>query len=362
MSDATHAVIMAGGAGTRFWPASRRLRPKQLLPLAGGDALLTDSVSRVAPLCGPGCVWIATGAHLAEATLAVVPAISRAQLLIEPAPRNTAPCIGWAAHVVARRDPNAVVMALPSDHHVADVEEFHRALERAVASARSGVITTIGIKPTHPETGFGYVEAEPGSGTAARRVRRFVEKPDRTRAEAFLASGAYFWNAGMFFFRAADMVRAIAEHLPELSRGLRAVDEAAATGEEDRALREIFPTLPAVSIDVGVMEKMGNLAMVPGDFGWNDLGSWLTVSDLAAKDSNENSAPAGTIFVDAAGNHVADLRTAKCDTKRVIALCGVRDLVVVETDDALLVVERGQAQRVREIVEALSARGDGELT
>jgi len=355
----THAVIMAGGAGTRFWPASRRLRPKQLLPLAGDEALLRQSVARVEPLCGAGRVWIATGAHLADATLATVPSVPRERLLIEPAARNTAPCIAWAAHVVARAEPDAVVMALPSDHHIADLDGYRAALARAVASARSGVITTIGITPTHPETGYGYIEAEPGEGPVLR-ARRFVEKPDRARAEAFLDAGTFYWNAGMFFFRAADMVRAVAEHLPELSRGLRAIDDAAALGHEAGALAEIFPNLPSVSVDVGVMEKMSELAMVPGDFGWNDLGSWLTVSELAPKTAAGNSGPDGTIFVGASGNHVTDLRTR--GGKRVIALCGVKDLVIVETDDALLVVDRSEAQRVRDVVDALAARGDRDLT
>lgn len=359
MSQATHAVIMAGGAGTRFWPASRRVRPKQLLPLAGDEALLRQAVARVEPFCGAGRVWIATGAHLAEATLATVPALGRGQLLIEPTPRNTAPCIGWAAHVIARTEPEAVVMALPSDHHIADLPGYQAALETAIASARAGVITTIGITPTHPETGYGYIEAARSDG-AVWTAKRFVEKPDRARAEEFLAAGTFFWNAGMFFFRACDMVQAIADHLPELARGLEALDDAARRGEEAAALDALFPTLPAVSLDVGVMEKMSALAMVPGDFGWNDLGSWLTVSNLAAKDSAGNSAPAGSVLVDARGNHVADLRAA--GGKRVIALCGVSDLVVVETDDALLVVHRDEAQRVREIVDALVARGDKDLT
>lgn len=359
MSDATHAVIMAGGAGTRFWPASRRLRPKQLLPLAGDEALLRQAVGRVLPLCGAERVWIATGAHLAEATRSTLPELGPDQLLVEPAARNTAPCIAWAAHVVARREPDAVVMALPSDHHIADLAGYQSALEAAIASARRGVITTIGIKPTHPETGYGYIEAEPTDGVAWR-AKRFVEKPQRARAEEFLAAGTFFWNAGMFFFRAKDMVAAVAEHLPDLARGLCELDRAAERGAEAEALATIFPELPSVSIDVGVMERMPELAMVPGDFGWNDLGSWLTVSELAEKDRAGNSAPEGTVLVRASGNHVSDLRTR--GPKRVIALCGVRDLVVVETDDALLVVHRDEAQSVREVVEALAARGDRDLT
>lgn len=359
MSEAIHAVIMAGGAGTRFWPASRRLRPKQLLALAGDEALIRQAVERVMPLCGPERVWIATGAHLVEATLAMLPELSRGQLLVEPAARNTAPCIGWAAHVIARTDPDAVVMALPSDHHIADLPGYRAALEVAVASARRGIITTIGIKPTHPETGFGYIEAELRSGIVWSAIR-FVEKPERARAEAFLAAGTFFWNAGMFIFRAGDMVRAIAEHLPELARGLAAIDAAARAGDESAVLAEIFPTLPAVSIDVGVMEKMEQLAMVPGDFGWGDLGSWLSLSELASKDEAHNSGPPGAIFVDSANNHVSDLRAR--GAKRVIALCGVRDLVVVETDDALLIVHRDEAQRVRDVVAELVSRGDSDLT
>ncbi|MBM4374975.1 MAG: mannose-1-phosphate guanylyltransferase [Deltaproteobacteria bacterium] len=359
MSDTTHAVIMAGGAGTRFWPASRRLRPKQLLPLAGDEALLRQAVSRVLPLCGSKRVWIATGAHLADATLAALPELGREQLLVEPAARNTAPCIAWAAHVVARTEPDAVVMALPSDHHIADLSGYRATLEAAVASARRGVITTIGIKPSHPETGYGYIEAAP-TGEQVWRARRFVEKPDRARAEEFLAAGTFFWNAGMFFFRAKDMVAAVAEHLPELARGLCELDDAARRGGEAEALASIFPKLPSVSIDVGVMERMPELAMVPGDFGWNDLGSWLTVSELAAKDPASNSAPASAVLVKSSGNHVTDLRSG--GGKRVIALCGVRDLVVVETDDALLIVHRDEAQAVREVVEALVGRGDRDLT
>ncbi len=359
MSDAVYALILAGGAGTRFWPASRRARPKQLLALAGDDVLLGQTIARIASSCRQENVLIATGAHLVEPTLAAVPGLARAQLLVEPAPRNTAPCIGWAAHTVARTDPNAVIIALPSDHHIADIASFRAALALAIDSARSGVITTIGIRPAHPETGFGYIEAA-ASGGAVWRALRFVEKPTRARAEEFVAAGSFFWNAGMFFFRAGDMVAAIRAHLPELATGLDALDAAAARGNEESALAEIFPALPAVSIDVGVMEKLDRLAMVPGDFGWSDVGNWLAVADLAAKDARGNASPPGAIFIDADDNFVTDARTSR--GKRVIALCGVRDLVVVETDDALLIVHRSEAQRVREIVDALTQRGDRELT
>jgi mannose-1-phosphate guanylyltransferase len=342
------AVIMAGGSGTRFWPASRRSRPKQLLPLAGGESLLRQTIARVAPLCGIERVLVATGAHLAEPTLADVPELGRHQLLIEPCARNTAPCIGWAAAHVARTHPDAVLMALPADAFVRDPGRYQQCLKTACDAAAAGTITTVGITPTHPETGYGYIEAAPGEG-AVRDVVRFVEKPSLERAVEFVASGNFFWNAGMFFFRVRDMLDAIAEHLPELAAGVPLLDDAGAE------LGEIFAKLPSISIDHGVMEKVSKMAMVPGEFGWSDLGSWLAASDLADKDDAGNSAPPGTIFVDARGNHVSG-------RGRLVALVGVKDLVVVDTDDALLVVDKNASQNVRDVVAALDARGDRALT
>ncbi len=360
---ATYAVIMAGGSGTRFWPASRRARPKQLLALAGDAPLLRQAVARVVPLCGLDNVRIATGAALADATLAALPELSRAQLLVEPVPRNTAPCLGWAAACIARTDPDAVIMALPSDPYIADEAAFADTLRRACDSARRGVITTIGIQPTRPETGYGYIQAE-GSGDVLS-VSRFVEKPDLARAEQFLRDGRFYWNAGMFFYRAGDMLAAIARHLPALAQGLERLDAAARIGREDAALAEVFPGLPSISIDHGVMEHVSPMAMVRGDFGWSDLGSWLAVAELShADDAAGNSASlpaqARALWIDARDNHVHDLRSGP--DKRAIALVGVSDLVVVQTDDALLVVDRSQAQRVREIVDQLGRQGDDDLT
>ncbi|KYF46671.1 mannose-6-phosphate isomerase [Sorangium cellulosum] len=366
--------MLAGGAGTRFWPASRAARPKQLLPLLGGEPLITATARRVLPLCARGGsdgwerIWIATGKHLVAPTRAALPDVSGRRLLVEPVPRNTAPCIGWAAATIAREDPDAIVLVLPSDHHIADVPRFLEVLEAAVASARGGAITTIGIRPTHPETGFGYIEvAEAGAGSAApREVLRFVEKPSRERAAEFLASGRFLWNAGMFIFRAGDMRAAIRAHLPALAEGLDEIDRAAALGAagEAEVIERMFPRLPAVSIDHGVMEHVGGLAVVPGDFGWSDLGSWQSAWELAEKDERGNSAPAGSVLVDAHGNYLVDLsaRAGDADDRRVIALVGVEDLVVVETDDALLIVPRDRAQDVKHVVDALKARGQGRHT
>lgn len=358
-----YAVIMAGGAGTRFWPASRLHRPKQLLPLAGdsSETLLAATVRRLAPLVTPDRVIVVTGEHLAEATAKAVPEVPRAQILCEPAPRNTAPCIAWANAVIARMEPDAVVAVLPSDHFIANEDEFRRVLGRALETAAGGRVTTVGIVPTRPETGYGYIEvgdAIPGNDDA-KSVARFVEKPDRARAETFLAGGKHLWNAGMFFFRASDMTKLVKEHLPELATGVAKIDEAAAkTGApvNDEVLKAVFPTLPSVSIDVGVMEKASGLAVVPGEFGWNDVGSWQSAWELGAPDASGNAMSAGAIAIDAKNNLVRTLGTSK-----VVALVGVNDLVVVETEDALLVIPRERAQDVRLVVDALKAAKRNEL-
>ncbi len=357
-----YALVLAGGAGTRFWPASRARRPKQLLPLATEAPLIVDTISRVLHIVGGWeKVFIASGTAVAEPTREMLPELPERNLLVEPAPRNTAPCIAWAAATIARIDPNAIVMVLPSDHHIEKQDAFQAALEAAIASARSGVITTIGLTPTRPDTGYGYIEVAEGEGPV-RRVARFTEKPNREKAEEFVRGGRHLWNAGMFIFRAGDMLRAIDRHLPELAEGLRVLDAAAEAGAEHEALAKVFPSLPSVSIDFGVMEKLDELAVVPADLGWSDIGSWEAAAELSPKGDLGNAGPDGTVFVEAEGNHVVDLRSPHGDKKRVIALVGVKDLVVVETDDALLIVPRERSQDVKHVVDALKSRGDTHYT
>jgi mannose-1-phosphate guanylyltransferase len=337
-----YAVIMAGGAGTRFWPASRALRPKQLLPLSGGAPLLAETVRRLAPLVTEDRVIVVTGEHLAEGTSKAVPGVPKDQILKEPAPRNTAPCIAWANAVVSRLDPEAVVAVLPSDHFIGDEPAFRKVLEQAIESARGGRVTTIGIVPTRPETGYGYIELGDDLGNGVRKVARFVEKPNRETAEKFLAGKRHLWNAGMFFFRVKDMTALVEKHLPELATGITKIDADAST------LASVFPTLPSVSIDVGVMEKAEGLAVVPGDFGWNDIGSWESAWELGTKDANGNALEESSIAIDAKNNLVR--------SKKAVAIVGVNDLVVVDTEDALLVMPRDRAQDVRLVIEELKKR------
>jgi mannose-1-phosphate guanylyltransferase len=354
-----HAVILAGGSGTRFWPASRRSRPKQLLALAGssGESLIAATVRRLHPLIEPRDVWVATSTGLLEATALALPQVPRAHLLAEPVARNTAAPIGWAAAVIARQNPDAILVVLPADHFIADEGAFRAVLTRAIHTAEQGWLTTIGVSPTRPETGYGYIELGNLLGEGAHGVTHFVEKPDRARAEGFLSGGRHLWNAGMFVFRARVMLESIGRHLPPLAAGLAALDAAAERGEEGRALAEVFPTLPSISIDHGVMEKADRVAVVPGTFGWNDVGSWEVAWELARHDVDGNALPEGTVAVDSANNLVKDLTTGR---KRRIALLGVSDLVVVETDDAVLVMPRSRAQDVRAVVEELSRRGANE--
>ncbi|MDH5674638.1 MAG: sugar phosphate nucleotidyltransferase [Myxococcales bacterium] len=346
------AVIMAGGSGTRFWPASRAAHPKQFLSLSGGDeTLLQASVRRAAAVVGATQVLVVTSARHAETTRAQLPALPAENLLLEPQGRNTAPCIAWAIAHARRRDPQAVLAVLPADPHVGDEQAFEAVLQRALGVAEGGALVTVGITPNRPETGYGYVQVGEQCGDGARRVVAFVEKPDAERAEHFFASGDYLWNSGMFFFSAASMLTAIEAHLPQLARWVVECDEAARRGEEEGFVHDSYASLPSVSIDYGVMERADDILVVPGSFGWDDVGSWSAAWQLSQRDGDDNGCGGGEMLaLDASGSYVS------APEGKLVALLGVEDLVVVDTPDALLVMPRERAQQVRRVLDELKAR------
>ncbi|MFZ5892116.1 MAG: mannose-1-phosphate guanylyltransferase [Myxococcota bacterium] len=354
--DTSHlyTIVLAGGSGTRFWPASRRALPKQLLALgkAPDSSLIAETVKRVEPLCPAERVVVATSTRLIDATRRALPALPNSSFLGEPAARNTAPCIAWATAVIARRDPQAFVMVLPSDHHIGEPERFRQVLLLALASAQSA-ITTVGIEPTRPDTGYGYIERGAAVSDGVYDVARFVEKPNRERAEEYLRGGRHLWNSGMFFFRATDLLAAVARFAPEIWANIERIEAAASRGAEAEAeaTRAAFAAMPSISIDYAVMEKASPLRVVPGSFGWSDLGSWESAWELADKDAQGNSVTEHAVYVDARNNLVVDHSSRARD--KVVALVGVENLCVVQTEDALLVIPRERSQDVRAIVEAL---------
>lgn len=345
------AVVMAGGSGTRFWPASRAARPKQFLSLGsdGNESLLQASVRRMSALVGQEQVLIVTSALHAELVREQLPALPSANVLLEPIGRNTAPCLAWAAAHVRRRAGDAAMVAIPADPHIGDERAYAAAIERALEAAEAGPIATIGIVPSRPETGYGYLELGPELSPGVRRCAAFVEKPTRERAERFVRGGNHLWNCGMFCYRADVLLRAVDQHLPALAAFVRRADAAAERGGEAELVAAEYGALEKISIDYGVMEKLSDIVVVPANFGWDDVGSWASAFELATKDAQGNAGDAETLALDAQGCYV------HAPAGKLVALLGVRDLVVVDTGDALLVLPRDQAQSVGKVIEALKA-------
>jgi mannose-1-phosphate guanylyltransferase len=345
------AVIMAGGKGARFWPRSREKMPKHLLDILGERTIIRETVDRIRPLVPPERTLIVTGRSHAAEVIRQLPEIPAENILIEPVGRNTAPCIGLAALHIQKRVPDAVMLVLPSDHRIGDEETFRRVLEAAGRAASEGdALVTIGIRPTGPETGYGYIEQGdplPNCGDAGTcGVRSFREKPSLEQAQEFLRQGGFLWNSGMFVWKASTIIGAIRRFLPELHSGLTRIREALGTEEEEEIVGKVYSAQKAVSIDYGVMEKAEDVLVVPGDFGWSDLGSWDALWEVSGKDENGNAVRGPFVGIDSGDSLVHS-------SGKLVALVGVRDLIVVETDDALLICRRGRSQDVRKVVETL---------
>ena len=340
------ALVLAGGSGTRFWPVSRRQRPKQLLSLEGGPSLLQATVERLQPLVDLSSVWVCTTEALSRQVQEQLPGVPGDQILAEPAGRNTAPAIGWSLRSMPVDERDEVVVILPADHRIEDNDAFRRALETAERITREGNrVMTLGVQPIRPDTGYGYLELgrrlEPESGL--RQVLRYKEKPDQATAERFVESGDYLWNAGIFLFRAGRLLELLEVHQPELARGLEAIAR-----RSDR-IGDLYPQLPSISIDFGVMEHLDEVVTLPLDCGWSDLGSWEALAEILPRDSNGNVTKGEVVAVDCRGS----LLFAEEGT---VAALGVEGIVVVRTHDTVLVVPKDRTQEIREIVAALEDR------
>jgi mannose-1-phosphate guanylyltransferase len=355
-----HPVILAGGRGTRFWPLSRKKRAKQLLALDGKQTMIQQTVARLLPLASTKKFWIITNSDLRPAILKQLPKLPKTQVLAEPAGRNTAPAIGLAAFLLLREDPDAILGMFPSDHVIADERRYRETLQQGIELAAAGEnIVVLGIRPTRPETGYGYIEAGSPFGNALR-VRRFTEKPDSAKASEFLTAGNYFWNSGMFLWSARTLANALREHLPKTAPLLEQIAANYGTGKFARTLARLYPKCENISIDYAVLEprsakgeRAGNIFCLPADFGWNDLGSWTALHEHHTAKSNP---PEGNL-VYGAGAYVMNARGNYIHAPgKFVAVVGVNDLVVVETDDAILVTTRQQAQDVGKVVKYLDEK------
>ncbi len=359
-----YAAILAGGVGTRLWPRSRQAQPKQFSDITGsGRTMIQATSDRLAGLLTPDQLYVVTGSRYAKLTAEQLTEMPASNILAEPSGRNTAPAIGLACIVLQQQDPDAVLVILPADHVIPDVASFQAALSEAEQAAHEGYLVTLGITPTLPHTGYGYIEAGKRLDTPGPlpvfRVKRFLEKPNLATARAFVNDGSYFWNGGIFVFRVDRMLAEMARQLPELHAGLQTIAMAMRNqpaDEAERVLKEVWGGLESISIDYGIMEQAEQVAMVPLEAGWSDVGSWDALEDVLGGDRYGNIVARGDVLsLNSHGNIVYG-------TDRTIALIGLDDLVVVDTADALLIGQKDQMQQVKKIVEMLQNSGRDELT
>ena len=349
-----YAVIMAGGSGTRLWPKSRAAKPKQFHSLTSHKSMLRETVSRLEPLVPADSVYVIAGkSHLAP-IWEQCDEIPRCNLIGEPVGRDTAPAVAVTAALLHKRDPSAVIVVLPADHYIADADEFRRILSLAAdAASKDDVAVTIGIKPTYPETGYGYIEMD-GEYTDGRNevfwVRSFKEKPDPVTAEKYVSSWRYLWNSGMFVWATATILDLFKRHAPDIYEGAQRIAEAAGTEREAATLDEVYHGFRRISVDYAILEKAEKVLVVPGDFGWSDIGSWAALHDVLSDGSAHN------VVI---GKH-AGVDTHNClihGTDRLIATVGLDNMIVVDADDVLLICPKGRAQDVKKLIEKLQEEG-----
>ena len=352
-----YGLILAGGRGTRFWPKSRRTTAKQVLRLFGDRSLIQQTVDRLRPVLPPERIWVLTNSHLRDEIVRQLPEVPARQILAEPAQRNTAPAIGLAAQILHGLDPESIMGVFPADHVIGKPRQYVGLLKAALKAARAGKIVVLGIQPRWPETGYGYIEFPKGvkpGGSGALPVKRFREKPDERTAARFLRAGNFYWNAGMFFWKTSVLLDALRQHLPKTASLLASLPPFGSRRFAS-GLKEAFPKTENISIDYAVLERAANVVGLPaGDIAWNDVGSWSAVYELHARDRAGNALRTHTMIEDSTGNYVDA-------EKKLVALLGVNDLIVVDTPDALLIADRGRSQQVGELVKLLEAAGHHHL-
>lgn len=351
----TYGVIMAGGGGTRFWPLSRKQTPKQLLNLSGKEIMVNEAIDRLSRVVDYKNIFIVTNAAQAHSMEETVRGrVSGGHILQESAARNTAACIGFAAIEIIKKYGDGVMIITPSDAYIKNNEEFARVLQVAVRAAEStDKLVTIGINPTFAATGYGYIQCSEDDGEV-KQVLKFVEKPDKLIAEKYIADGGFVWNSGMFVWKASVILQKFKQLQPEIYSCLLQIAEAFGKEDEKRLIAEIYPSIPSISVDYGILEKSGDILVVAGEFGWNDVGSWDTFNVLYEADENGNVTVGDALLIDSAN-------TTVYSGKKLVAAVGVENLVVVETDDAVMVCPKDRAQDVKKIVDKLKENGRGEL-
>ena len=360
-------IILAGGSGTRFWPRSRRARAKQVLALDGERTMIQRTLDRLQPLAQPHEVWVITNSLLSGAICSQLDCVPDRQVICEPAARNTAPAAGLAALLMERLYPESVLGIFPADHVIGDEQAFVTIIRKAIDLAAAGDnMVVLGVEPTRPETGYGYIETGEAAADGLLRVRRFTEKPNLERAEAFVAAGNYFWNSGMFVWSAKTLANATRELLPETAPLLEQIVAAWDTPHFERVFAELYPKCENISVDYAILEPRSargehhsNLYCIPASFGWSDLGSWTALHEYQveqkAADEHQNVLDVGgSVVLGSKGNYVFS-------PSKMVALVGVQDLVVVETDDALLITTRNHSQDVGKVAKELGARGQEKL-
>ncbi|HYG99829.1 MAG TPA: mannose-1-phosphate guanylyltransferase [Terriglobales bacterium] len=358
-----YPVILAGGRGTRFWPLSRKKHAKQLLPLDGKQTMIQQTVARLLRVAPVKQFWVITNGDLRDGIVKQLPKVDKKRIIAEPVGRNTAPAIGLAAFILLRQDRDAVLGLFPSDQVIADEKAFQKNIERGVEIAANGEnIVVMGIQPTRPETGYGYIESGVESEKGVLRVRRFREKPDLATAERFLEAGNYFWNSGMFLWRARTLVDALGEYLPKMVGYLEEIADAYGTRKFESVFSKLYPKCDNISVDYAVLEprsargeQEGHIYCIPSDFGWNDLGSWAALYEHRLSREKKPDPTANVIagdksfLLNAEGNYIHA-------PGKFVAAVGVKDLVVVETADALLITTRDKAQDVGKVVKYLDEK------